>query len=268
MRFEHILDRRGVLKAAGGAVCSCCVAPSLPSAAPSAQSKDIIFCATDRSLDANDTSFGSPLSAFKDVPVARYLEQEAVMLEAFFDVQPKIFVHDRVPDAYARMPSDGSAKANSRVIFGAPFISARKDLKYGLLHLSAVLAHEMSHVFQVTTKTERGLLNQCGYAVKFVELHADYLTGSYMALRGQHRPGKADEVAVMFYGLGDFFTRDELHHGKKPERFHAFTQGFMDGVRQINESSLDAVKASSEGIIYVDKVCRQQSSLNLGGNRD
>ena len=155
-----------------------------------------------------------------------YLDAEAEHLGDFFGLRGRYILLE----AYAGASYD---IAHDTIEIGELFLPADSQ---NFHRTAAIFAHEAAHRLQVHYRIDEQLKNVAGFAVKYVELHADYMAGAYMAAcRGDINTRDA------FFLLGDLNVDD--HHGTGPERFIAFHRGFAEygGVAARNPNDILAV---------------------------
>jgi len=133
-----------------------------------------------------------------------------------------------------------------KVVISDLLIRAIGNNDYGVIRLAAVLAHEVSHSFQVQHKIDN-LLTEQSKSVKYLELHADYMAGYYIAWRGLISQIDPVHIAATFYQLGDIRLGDEDHHGTQTQRYLAFRQGYLD----FGKYGGDGAKAGAGGLLFV-----------------
>ena len=95
--------------------------------------------------------------------------------------------------------------------------------KWGGAILSGVIAHEFGHIYQNFGKA-LGRLRALGTTVKFVELHADFLSGFYMG--GKDRNIDVKPYADAFFKIGDYEFTQADHHGTPEERYFVLKAGY------------------------------------------
>jgi len=177
--------------------------------------------------------------------VVSYIEDERERLARFYGVNAPIYFD--VIDRY-----DAYMDIDRRFIgLGDAFIAAQAGK--AMARVAGILAHEWGHVFQVVSGINRDLENIRQQSVKYVELHADYLAGAYIAWRQKYRVGTLSNVLEeLFFELGGRAANSENYHGTALERKFAFFQGHDDFAMLItNTTSTPAVKAAAMGLMYV-----------------
>jgi hypothetical protein len=115
-----------------------------------------------------------------------------------------------------------------------------------------LLAHETGHIFQFQWKVDSALGNVRSERVKYIELHADYLAGAYMAWREKYVQGAPAQLSKLFYSLGDRALNSEDHHGTERERLAAFSFGYgkFQSLTEAGQTP-DVKSAATLGILYV-----------------
>ncbi len=108
--------------------------------------------------------------------------------------------------------------------------------------LMAIMAHEMGHLVQYQ-------LGLRASVQKYQELHADFISGWYMAWRQANIWGFdiVTEAAVQMAKVGDFDFHNPDHHGTPQERITAFSAGVQQTAHAFalgaHPSPLDAARA-------------------------
>ncbi|WP_070217865.1 hypothetical protein OX462_15485 [Janthinobacterium sp. SUN098] len=86
--------------------------------------------------------------------------------------------------------------------------------------MGGVIAHEWAHVLQF----KQGLIFPS--PVTPSELHADFLAGWYMGMKGQRMKIAYEELKQEFFAMGDTNFNDRDHHGTPEQRRHAMSSGY------------------------------------------
>jgi hypothetical protein len=255
--MRKLIGRRGFLN--GVLACGCLVCGLGGNA--TAQEPKRRYC-----LDAVGGSAG-PSVAVDDLSqavafdylkaVIAHIRREQIFLTQFFEVQSPIYLKPQGGSAYADPPKqapDGS-RQSAAIVLGLRFLQYRISLSNGYFPISGILAHEKSHVFQYHWGLDVMLGNVRGQKVKYVELHADYLSGAYMAWRRNVAATKADELSQLFYSLGDRAVDSEDHHGTQEERFKAYANGYFEFLSLKEKGRPEnVVSAATMGALYVQKI--------------
>jgi hypothetical protein len=142
-------------------------------------------------------------------------------------------------------------------------LSLYQEKLYARSNVIAVLAHEYAHAMQ----SKYGL-NSNG---KYRELHADYLSGFYMASTGVYTLEEVQSFVGSFYERGDFDYMGADHHGTPTERGCAFIKGFELGLDRTNS----VYDGYNKGLKYVynnnpcsDETSNKSSPFNSGDMGD
>jgi hypothetical protein len=175
------------------------------------------------------------LASYDEPALRTYLVAALDELESYFEVEFSSVCMDREEFGAYVMP-DG------QLVVGAAFAEVLGS--QSLNNISAMLAHETAHRFQKV----HGLLDKLVFTdrerVKCIELHADFMAGGFMRWRAEYMKVAADDLAEMFFDLGDQAVHDFDHHGLGGERFVAFTAGYS--------TLYDTVYTNSTmGMVYV-----------------
>jgi hypothetical protein len=234
---RELISRREFLAGAGCAGCGL-LAPGHALAAPS----EAQFCINSNNNDWGNSTWisSTPEGYAREGPdqaaIVAFLNREDQLLARFFKTR----------GGYNIMV--GYNQASYRPSKNIIYIGDKKLPKPGenFLRTSAIFAHETAHRFQVMHGIHAQLMDTDGFHVKYVELHADYLAGAYMAASGG-----AIDVRDMFFDLGDLEVYDRDHHGFKPERFLAFSGGFADYHKIAARHPKDILAVAFGGIQYV-----------------
>jgi len=117
----------------------------------------------------------------------------------------------------------------------------------GGITVIAVCAHEFGHIYQMQAGYERRL-GELDKTDRPFELHADFLSGYYLALRkAQHPELDLSAVGRVLHSLGDSAFASRQHHGTPEERVGALAAGFKFGL----DGSHDIAEAARAGFLLV-----------------
>jgi hypothetical protein len=202
------------------------------------------------------------LSDFSQAELVAYLralvahiQHEDALLSRFFEFRSAIYLEPMGRDAHAKpgkINSDGSRQVGSMTL-GLGFLQVFAP-QPNSASISGIMAHEKSHVFQYLRRINGILEDLGGHEVKYVELHADYLAGAYMAWRERNVPVKAGEVSQTIYDLGDRDVNHRLHHGTKQERLYAYSNGYYQFLGLKDQGLSENVETAARmGMRYVCK---------------
>ncbi|MEY9363575.1 hypothetical protein ABH994_006296 [Bradyrhizobium yuanmingense] len=231
-------ERRQFIK--GLLICGCIVC-LLPPERAKAEGRS--YCAAESGrADPKDLV---PLQSYSNPAISVYVSREDDYLAAFFATRAGIYIDQSDPNAY--MDYD-----RNLIAIGGSYLDKYAPQRFGLLKISGVLAHEESHIFQIKWKINSMLEDVRGHKIKFVELHADYLAGAYMAWRQSYRSVDPAEISGLFFELGDNSVRTIRHHGTPQERFLTFQSGYGEflGAKQ-KDPSADVITAATLGLKFL-----------------
>lgn len=180
-----------------------------------------------------------PLPQYGDPGMRAYLLSTIEELEKYYQVTyPAVCMSANEYGAYVDLGRDGTLVIGTDFIWGVA--------EHSLNHVTAVLAHETAHRFQA----QHDLLDRLTMAdrnrVKCIELHADFMAGGFMRHRAEYMKVKPDDLAAIFFDLGDEGVHDYDHHGLGPERYVAFAAGF-------GRLFADVYENATTGMFYVSR---------------
>ncbi len=180
-----------------------------------------------------------PLEQYDNPGMRVYLASTIEELETYYQVTfPAVCMSVTEYGAYVDLGRDGT------LVMGTDFMLGVAE--HSLNHVTAVLAHETAHRFQ----SYHDLLDKLTMAdqnrVKCIELHADFMAGGFMRHRAEYMKVKPDDLAAVFFDLGDEGVHDYDHHGLGPERYVAFAAGF-------GRLFADVYENATTGMFYVSR---------------
>jgi len=108
------------------------------------------------------------------------------------------------------------------------------------MSIPAILGHEYAHAMQSA--------NNFPLSGKWAELHADYLAGWFIALRGIFRLQDPNRAWISIASKGDYNFFEKGHHGSPQERAEAFAAGYL---LLANGRQTSGVTAYSAGYQFV-----------------
>jgi hypothetical protein len=248
MERAKSLSRRTVLTG-GACLCRSLLAPSRPVVMASGNR----FC-----LNSEESGWETSIEHLPSAYAREGPDQAAIVvfLDAENDLLGRFF---GLPGEYRIVVGSLSASYRSSkdlIYLGEKRFPQRTD---NFHRISAIFAHEAAHRFQVKHGIAAQLMQVMGFPVKYVELHADYMAGAYMAATG----GKLD-IQDIFFELGDLNVLHSDHHGLKPERFNAFHRGFRDYRKIAAKYPNDTLAVAFGGIKYVQCIPPDQSGSCSG----
>ncbi len=144
-----------------------------------------------------------------------------------FQVRPGFGLYNdgTTPNALAL---EESQLPNSRgtVLFGRQMLRHGLRDAHGDMFVMGICAHEFGHIVQFLSTYHTRLTR--GHATsKLVELHADFLSGYYIGLRGvQYTSQELVTLGRSWATLGDSAYTNQQHHGTAEERLQAIEAGF------------------------------------------
>lgn len=132
------------------------------------------------------------------------------------------------------------------VLLGWPLVKHQANGPGKINAIYAIMAHEGAHAFQAQYNLLKVLTKQNKRRVKCIELHADFMSGTFMGWRSQLFNVDLKNMSRMFHDLGDRDYQSDGHHGKPAERYLSFRQGFLT-------KQPDVKKLAMKGMKYVSK---------------
>lgn len=259
---SHI-DRRSMFALFAG--CACCIVSSQAQAQLATRrfrcfafSKNVASAnASELPPEATDLQ---PLN-FVDKTIGSYFDFDFDKLQSFFGVKGKLLGSPSSHDAYSELAQGANPANDGKIVFGKLFLDSKKDVKFGLINLTVILAHEVAHLYQWYSGDYEYLYSGCGINDRpalLTELHADFLAGVYMSSRGTVPLDVQDQLADFFYTLGDIDFKND-HHGLPGQRLLAFRAGFNTGSSYAQRrEKIDIQLLSAEGKLYVPHACKQK----------
>lgn len=188
------------------------------------------------------------LSSTGDATTDRFLGRALVRLAGTYHVNPGFgfFYDDAAPQAFAL---DQTLLPNTwgTVVMGRRrFMNSMRADESGMIVIS-ICAHEFGHIhcyqngyYKTLAKLDR--------TARPVELHADFLAGTFLAARKAEFPNlDIQAVGRAFRDLGDTAFDSPSHHGTSEERVAAITAGY--NARRGGIENMDEL--AKAGISYV-----------------
>lgn len=174
-----------------------------------------------------------------NIALDNFNQQEGLSLVATFQLSPRMFyLVDSPPNAYATPEIANALGPDGTILFGMNMMRDQlgKDPNGG--SVVAIMAHEFGHLAQF-----RGGFRETG---KRPELHADFMAGWYLNLRGRYAWVNLMPTLRIFYEIGDYEFNSPQHHGTPQERLNAAQAGF-------SSSAPTAGQAYQLGLQYVSR---------------
>src|SRR5262245_2448852 len=198
-----------------------------------------VLCAT---RTFSGLEIGDVLKTTGSADLDHSLIEEMNKQSAFFQFRPAFILYSggernaaATPDVMPHTPgTDGTILYNIEMLKEQLRIS-----KWGGAILAGVIAHEFGHIFQNFTNA-MPRLRSLGPTVKFVELHADFLAGFYMA--GKDKTIDVRSYADEFFKIGDYGFTEPDHHGTPEERYFVLKAGYNYRLARPTTRVTDAAK--------------------------
>jgi hypothetical protein len=188
-----------------------------------------------------------------DPNLDRILSAEMFAQSAFFKLQPG-FVYYGGNDQNAYATTEITVPGTQGTIrYNLGFLKSQlTSTKWGGAVVSGVIAHEFGHIYQYYS-TYAAALAKLANTVKFIELHADFLSGFYMGRKHAKTPLDLKDYFDAFYALGDYEFESKDHHGTKEERYFAIKAGYN---LALGNSSAGADFAAAQGETFLKEYFR------------
>jgi len=172
--------------------------------------------------------------------VDSFNQQEALNLVQTFQLSPRVFyMIDQSPNALATPEVANAFGPDGTVLLGRNLLTEQLTRDPTGATVVAVMAHEFGHLAQF----KRGGVN-ANEPARRMELHADFMAGWYLRLRGQYSWTNLMPALRIFFDLGDYQFNSPQHHGTPAERLSAAQAGFSSGAGS-------AAQAYALGLQYV-----------------
>lgn len=160
------------------------------------------------------------------------LGRQLVKMAGLFEVYPGFAYIQEVEgeNAFASEETKVSGTQGT-VLLGLKLLRKTLDMgEGGDIAVLGVCAHEFAHVLQFFASANYQQQLLAGQpTVKRLELHADYLSGYFIAHLKQERPRiYLQSLGKLFHSLGDSAFNHPSHHGTSEERVQAIETGYKD----------------------------------------
>jgi hypothetical protein len=146
------------------------------------------------------------------------------------------YLVDEQPNAYATPEIANPLGPDGTILFGQNMLSQQLGKDPTGASVVAIMAHEFGHLAQF----KQGF-REPG---KRPELHADFMAGWYLSVRGRYTWVNLMPTLKLFFELGDYQFNSPSHHGTPQERLAAAQAGF-------NSSAASAGQAYALGWQFV-----------------
>jgi hypothetical protein len=224
------LTRRSLLY---GLACACCgTSRSLATTLITG-----VLCAT---RTGSGLEVGTLLKTTGDPQLDKSLISEMTMQSKFYGYRPAFVLYsggEKNAAAVNKTLAD-YPQTDGTILYNIDMLREQLSLsRWGGSILAGVIAHEFAHIYQYHNDYLRRLLG-LDQTVKFVELHADFLSGFYMG--GKSGSIEVKDYANAFFEIGDYEFNAPAHHGTPAERYLALKAGFNLRIRHKSASVRDA----------------------------
>lgn len=193
-------------------------------------------------MTGNDIANAKIAKSSGDAETDRFLGTALKRLAASFGVTPGFaFYDDHTGINAVAIRETLIGNGPGTVLMGMRlFGQLMARVRDGGVTVIAVCAHEFGHIHQMQYGYERRL-GALDATNRPFELHADFLSGYYLALRkAEHSDLDLRAVGGVLHGLGDTAFNSRQHHGTPEERVAALSAGFkfgMEGGRDISAAA-------------------------------
>jgi hypothetical protein len=140
--------------------------------------------------------------------------------------------------------------------FGLPYLQQSLDADPIGDDVIRIIAHEFGHILQYNLLDPDHhllyeVLHPLGATAKRVELHADFMSGVYLARRYTHDRHHDMSILVNYTLQGDDNRTSKDHHGTTLERRQAFRHGFNKGLSLSSISANDVAQLALSSAGYI-----------------
>lgn len=159
---------------------------------------------------------------------AALIDELKVIVQVFPDINPGFqFVDARNAFTTTERTYPGT---EGTVWIGKSFVLRLKDQSFdGGIAVAGVLAHECTHVYQLAHASLLQELLKGQTNGVLAELHADFMSGYYLALKRNVMPESLATVQRVFIYPGAYNRADPLYHGSPGLRGAALDTGYFVG---------------------------------------
>lgn len=188
-----------------------------------------------------------------DANLDRILAAEMIAQSSFFSLKPA-FMFYAGPDQNAYATTEIYLQGTQgTILYNLGFLKTQlTSTKWGGAVISGVIAHEFGHIYQYYSKYAESLA-KLAKTVKFIELHADFISGFYMGRKHVKTPLDLKDYFDEFYKLGDYQFESKDHHGTKEERYFAIKAGYN---LALGNSAAGAGFAAAQGETFLKEYFR------------
>lgn len=200
-----------------------------------------VLCATN---SFSGLEIGDVHKTTGDRDLDQSLIAEMTKQSAFFGYRPAFILYSggeknaaATPDPWPEIPN-----THGTILYNVEML--REQLKastWGGAILAGVIAHEFGHIYQ-DFSGRMAELRALDATVRFIELHADYLSGFYMG--GKFSTIDVRPYADAFFKFGDYGFTNPDHHGTPEERYFVLKAGYN---LRLRNPDLHVSRAATEG---------------------
>jgi hypothetical protein len=224
--------------------------------------QEMIISCTDSSpppekVQSVDITSPSAVPTTGDSSVDRVVREAIIECYKFFLIHPAFYFVFDVNNAYANTRAflGQSTGLPGHVAFGIPYLKQSLKRDPNGNDALRIIAHEFSHILQYNAlypdkRRLYDILRPEKQNAKLVELHADYMSGVYLATRYTRNP-QNDMFALNSTIEGDNNTSYSNHHGTTDERRRALREGFKIGLSFPPRNNVDVFDVAFGAAAYV-----------------
>ena len=182
-----------------------------------------VLCATSA---ASGLEIGDCLTGTGDSDLDQSLVAEMNKQAAFFGYRPAFILYTGGAKnaAATREVMPQTPGTDGTIFYNIDLMNEQLRVsQWGGAILAGLIAHEFGHIYQNFTDA-MPRLKSMGLTVKFIELHADFLSGFYMG--GKDSAIDLKPYTDAFFNIGDYGFTEPDHHGTPEERYFILKAGY------------------------------------------
>jgi hypothetical protein len=196
-----------------------------------------VLCAT---ANSDGLVIGGTIGSSGDADLDQNLIAEMTKQSGFFGYRPAFLLYSGGDKNAAATPKMSMAMTDGTIYYSIEMMKEQLlQTKWGGAIIAGVIAHEFGHIYQ-NFSNAMPRLRSLDKTAKFVELHADFLSGFYMA--SKDRTIEVKPYADAFFKFGDYGFTNARHHGTPEERYFLLKAGYNYRLSQSSASVADAAK--------------------------
>ncbi|WP_143328241.1 hypothetical protein [Caballeronia pedi] len=211
---------------------------------PGERVKGCGFSESDHAIDSRDYVLSCGVPVFDEG-----VQIEQTLLNRVFRVSPEFRFFNDIFAPTAK--TERLQKRASRILFGVHLVRHEITLnpKFWESSLIGILAHEWAHAYQFRSGLQE---------LKFIqELHADFLSGWYLGLKGQVINSEAFSETLFEKGQKNTGFFDPDAYGSPEQRVNAMLNGLENGERTARSRDfIDVDTAANKGYHFVAEIAR------------